>query len=220
MMKVIIMGCGRVGEQVSRLMADNGQDVTVIDYDADALARLGPHFKGKTVKGIGFDRNVLLEAGIEQADAFVATSSSDNANIVAARLARNIFHVPRVVARLFDPQRAEVYKRLGLVTISSTTWGAQRIQELLTHADLDPMMTFGHGEVVLMAIEAPPHLIGRTVNNITVPGEANVVAITRQDQALIPALGTEFRSGDLIHLAVLASAMERIEEFLGLGEGG
>ena len=106
------------------------------------------------------------------------------------------------------------------MTISSTTWGAQRIQELLTHADLDPVLTFGRGEVVLMAIEAPPHLVGRVVNNITVPGEASVVAITRHDQAIIPTLGTEFRSGDLIHLAVLASSMERIEHLLGLGEGG
>ena len=106
------------------------------------------------------------------------------------------------------------------VTISSTTWGARRIQELLTHADLDPVMTFGRGEVVLIAIEAPPHWVGRTVNNITAPGEAIVVSITRKDQAMIPLSGAEFRSGDLIHLAVLASAMERIEELLGLGEGG
>ncbi len=219
-MKVIIMGSGRVGEQVARLMAEDGHDVTVIDYDAEALARLGPNFKGKTVQGIGFDRNVLMQAGIQDADAFVATSSSDNANVVAARLARNIFRVPRVVARLYDPQRAEVYQRLGLVTISSTTWGARRIQELLTHADLDPVMTFGRGEVVIIAIEAPPHWVGRTVNNITAPGEAIVVSITRKDQAMIPLSGAEFRSGDLIHLAVLASAMERIEELLGLGEGG
>jgi trk system potassium uptake protein TrkA len=219
-MKVIIMGCGRVGEQVSLLMANEGHDVTVIDYDPAALARLGPNFKGRTVKGIGFDRDVLLKAGIEEADAFAATSSSDNANIVAARIAHNIFHVPRVVARLFDPQRAEAYQRLGLVTISSTTWGAERIHELLTHRELDPRLTFGGGEVALISIETPTHLVGRQVKNITVPDEINVVAITRQDRALIPTLGTEFRSGDVIHLAVLASAMGRVEALLGLGEGG
>ena len=219
-MKVIIMGCGRVGEQVSLLMANEGHDVTVIDYDPAALARLGPNFKGRTIKGIGFDRDVLLKAGIEEADAFAATSSSDNANIVAARIAHHIFHVPRVVARLFDPQRAEVYQRLGLVTISSTTWGAERIHELLTHRELDPRLTFGGGEVALISIETPAHLVGRQVKNITVPDEINVVAITRQDRALIPTLGTEFRSGDVIHLVVLASAMGRVEALLGLGEGG
>lgn len=218
-MKVIIMGCGRVGEQVARIMSDEGHSVAVIDYDERALARLGPNFKGQTVTGIGFDQKVLISAGIEQADAFAAASSSDNANIVAARLARNVFHIPKVVARLYDPRRAEIYRRLGLVTISSTTWGARRIHELLTHASLDPVMTFGNGEVALIEMEAPPRLVGRTVNNLTVPGEINVTAITRQGKAFLPALGAEFRAGDVVHLTVLAAAMERIEEMLGLGEG-
>jgi len=218
-MKVIIMGCGRVGEQVARILSDEGHAVTVVDYDANALARLGPQFTGQKVKGIGFDRRVLIAAGIEQADAFAAASSSDNVNIVAARLARNVFHVPKVVARLYDPRRAEIYRRLGLVTISSTSWGARRIHELLTHANLDPVMTFGNGEVVLIGIEAPPRLVSRRVNNLTVPGEVNVTAITRQGKAFLPTLGTEFRAGDLVHLAVLASAMERLEDLLGLSEG-
>ena len=155
-MNLIIMGCGRVGEQLARLMIDEGHQVTVIDQDANALARLGPEFKGRRVRGVGFDRDVLVEAGIQEADAFAATSSSDNANIVAARIARNIFRVPRVVARLYDPRRAEIYRRLGLVTISSSAWGAERIRELITHTELDPVYTFGHGDVVLLAIEAPP----------------------------------------------------------------
>src|SRR3972149_1765103 len=111
-MKIIIMGCGRVGSQVSQLLVHHGHDVTVIDHDDNAPARLGAEFKGKVVRGLGFDRNVLLEAGVETAEGFVAASSSDNANIVAARIARNIFRVPRVVARLYDPVRAEVYQRL------------------------------------------------------------------------------------------------------------
>ena len=219
-MRVIIMGCGRVGEQVSRLLAEEGHAVTVIDYDAAALERLGPEFKGRTVKGVGFNRDVLIQAGIEQAEAFGATSSSDNANIVAARLARNVFRVPKVVARLFDPRRAEIYQRLGLVTISSTTWGAERIHELLTHGALDPMMTFGNGEVSLLTVEVPPHLIGRTVQQLSVPGEISVVALTREGQAFLPAFGTPFREDDRIHLAVLAGAMERLESWLGLDDGG
>jgi trk system potassium uptake protein TrkA len=220
-MRVIVMGCGRVGEQISHLMASEGHDVAVIDYDPAALARLGPDFKGRRVLGIGFDRKVLMIAGIEQAEAFAATSSSDNANIVAARLARNVFHVPRVVARLFDPQRAEIYRRLGLVTISSATWGAERIHELLTHGDLDPVHTFGSGEVCLLSADAPVNLVGRTVNNLTVPGEISVAAITRNGQALIPTAGTQFRAGDVLHLVVLADAMERLEAMLGLAtEGG
>ncbi len=215
-MKVIIMGCGRVGEQVARLMAAEGHAVAVIDQNPEALARLGPNFRGQKVLGLGFDRRVLIEAGIETADGFVATSSSDNANIVAARLARNVFHVPKVVARLYDPRRAEIYRRLGLVTISSTTWGAERVHELLSHGDLDPVHTFGSGEVCLLSVDVPPHVIGRTVQNLAVPGEIIVVALTRDGRALIPSLGTQFRSGDVLHLAVLATAMRRLEALLDM----
>ena len=217
-MRVIIMGCGRVGEQVARLMADEGHDVVVIDCSGEALERLGPHFKGRKVKGVGFDRDILIQAGIEQADAFAAASSSDNANILAARIARNIFRVPVVVARLYDPRRAEIYRRLGLLTISSTNWGAERIRELILHADLDPRMTFGSGEVSVLSIETPPQLVGRNVKNLTVTGEVSVAAITRQGKAFIPTFGTEFRAGDMIHLVVMADAMDRFKTLLG--EGG
>jgi trk system potassium uptake protein TrkA len=215
-MKVIIMGCGRVGEAVSRLLAEEGHAVSVIDRDAAALERLGPTFRGQKVHGVGFQRPVLLAAGIEQADAFVATSSSDNANVVAARLARSAFHVPKVVARLYDPRRAEIYQRLGLVTISSTTWGAERIHELLTHRDLDPVVVFGNGEVCVLSVEVPPALAGRSVQQLTVSGEINVIAVTREGRAFIPALGTALRAGDSVHLAALAGAIERLEDWLGL----
>jgi len=219
-MRVIIMGCGRVGEQLAQLMSEEGHDVAVIDYDAAALARLGPEFKGRRVKGVGFDRDVLLRAGIEEADGFAAMSSSDNANVVAASIARTIFHVPRVVARLFEPERAEVYRRLGLVTISSTTWGAERTRELLTHAELDAVRSFGTGEVQLLELEVPPRLVGHSVRDLSVPGEVTVIAITRDSKALLPSLGMVFRSGDVVHLAVLSDAMDRVARLLDLGEGG
>ena len=215
-MKVIVMGCGRIGSQVSKLLDEQGHDVTVIDHDSNADNRLGSSFKGKIIKGLGFDRNILMQAGIQQADSFVAASQSDNANIVAARIARNIFHVPRVVARLYDPRRAEVYQRLGLTTVSSSSWGAERIFQVLTHTDLDVWHTFGRGEVSLIHIETPPQLVGRNVSQLNVPREVMVVSITRNDEAFIPASGTDFQEGDMIHLIVLSSAMERVEELLGL----
>jgi trk system potassium uptake protein TrkA len=169
---------------------------------------------------VGERAGLAQGVGIEQADAFAATSASDNANILAARIARNVFQVPRVVARLYDPRRAEIYKRLGLLTISSTTWGAERIRELLSHSDLDPVSTFGNGEVCMLAIETPPQLDGQLVKSLVVPGEISVAAITRQDQAFVPLLGTEFHTGDVIHLIVLAAAMDRLKTMLGLDEGG
>jgi trk system potassium uptake protein TrkA len=215
-MKVIVMGCGRIGSQVSKLLDEQGHDVTVIDHDQNAEGRLPKTFKGRLVKGLGFDRSVLADAGIEQADAFVAASQSDNANIVAARTARNIFHVPRVVARLYDPRQAEIYERLGLTTISSTVWGAERIYQVLTHTDLDVWETFGRGEVSLVHLETPPQLVGRRVGQLNVTGELLVVSITRNNAAFIPDLGTEFREGDMIHLVVLTTSMERLEDMLGM----
>lgn len=215
-MKIIIMGCGRVGSQVSHLLVRHGHEVTVIDHDANALARLGADFKGRVVRGVGFDRNVLIEAGVETAEGFVAASSSDNANIVAARTARNIFHVPRVVARLYDPVRAEVYQRLGLTTISSTAWGAERIMEVVTHTDLDTLQVFPDGGTTLIRVEAPARLKGHRVAQLNVPGEVLVTAITRNEHTFIPVSGTEFQDGDVIYLAVIPSAMQRLEEMLGL----
>lgn len=215
-MKIIIMGCGRVGSQASQLLISLRHEVTVIDHDANALARLGADFKGKVVRGVGFDRNILLEAGIETAEGFIAASSSDNANIVAARIARNIFHVPRVVARLYDPVRAEVYQRLGLTTISSTAWGAERIVEVVTHSDLDVLHIFSDESTILVRVEIPARLNGHRVTQMNIPGEVLVTAITRNAQTFIPVSGTEFQEGDTIFLTVIPSAMDRLEALLGI----
>jgi trk system potassium uptake protein TrkA len=215
-MKIIIMGCGRVGSQVSKLLVRQGHEVTVIDHDDNAAARLGLDFKGKVVHGLGFDRNVLIKAGVETAEGFITASSSDNANIVAARIARNIFHVPRVVARLYDPVRAEVYQRLGLTTISSTAWGAERIVEVVTHSDLDVLHVFRDGGTTMVRVEAPARLNGHRVAQMNIPGEVAVTAITRNDHTFIPVSGTEFQEGDIIYLAVIPSAMLRLEELLGI----
>jgi trk system potassium uptake protein TrkA len=215
-MKIIVMGCGRVGSQVSQLLVRRGHQVTVIDPDADALARLGVDFKGRLVRGLGFDRDILLEAGIENAEAFVAASSSDNANIVAARIARTIFRVPRVVARLYDPLRAEIYQRLGLTTISSTGWGAERIVEVVTHTDLDILHLFRDGGTTVVRLEIPARLKDHRVMEMNVPGEAMVIAITRNDHTFIPVSGTEFQQGDIIYVTVIPTAMDRLEEMLGM----
>lgn len=216
-MKAIIMGCGRVGEQVALRLEEKGHEVTVIDSDPATVERLGAKFRGQVIIGVGFDRQVLLRAGIEQADAFAATSRSDNANIVAARIARNVYHVPRVVARLYDPRHAGIYRRLGLVTISSTSWGAERIYQLLTHTGLDQITSFGQGEVSLIWVESPPQLEGRLVREVSIPGEISVVVVVRDGKAYLPTLGTEFAAGDEIYFAVHARALSRLEDLLSLG---
>jgi trk system potassium uptake protein len=215
-MKVIVMGCGRMGEKLTRILSEAGHTVVVIDADPKLLEHLGPDFPGQKVQGIGFDRKVLIQAGIESADAFAATSPSDNMNIVASRIAREIFQVPRVVARLYDPRRAEIYRRLGLVTMSMIDWGAERIFELLTHTNLDPILSLGRGEVVLTSIEITQNLAGRMVQDLLVPGEINIVAIVRDGEALMPGFITEFCAGDYVYLSLHAGAIDRLEAMLGL----
>jgi trk system potassium uptake protein TrkA len=215
-MKIIVMGCGRVGSQVSQLLVNHGHEVTVIDHDDNARGRLGQDFRGRIIHGIGFDRNILFEAGIETAEGFIAASASDNANIVAARTARNIFRVPRVVARLYDPIRAEVYQRLGLKTISSSAWGAERIVEVVVHSDLDALSVFSDSGATMVRVEAPARLHGHRVTQMNIPGEVVVTAITREDHTFIPVSGTEFQEGDTIYLTVIPTAMDRLEELLGI----
>jgi len=215
-MKVIIVGCGRMGSELAIQLDQDGHDVTVVDIDPRTFYRLGAAFGGKTVEGVGFDRNVLVRAGIEHADALAAVTSGDNRNIVIARVARNVFHVPKVVARLYDPRRAEIYQRLGLQTVSSTAWGVNRIIQLLEHPDVHVVMSLGGGEVELVEFEIPPHWIGRAINHVLVPGEISATAIVRNGKAFVPTLGTEFQEGDRVYLAVLSISRDRLQDLLGL----
>lgn len=130
-MRVVILGCGRVGAYLAGMLAEAGHQVTVIDKNSLAFNRLGADFPGRTVVGTGIDEDVLRRAGIEQADAFVAVTNGDNTNMMSAQIAREIFGVKRVICRVYDPLRGELYRTLGLETICSTTWAANRIKELL-----------------------------------------------------------------------------------------
>lgn len=214
-MKIIIIGCGRMGAGIAEAVAQRGHCVTVVDHDPAAFERLGPNFRGETVTGPGCDREALLAAGIEKADGLAAVTASDEVNIVAARVARQVFRVPKVVARLLDPRKAEVYRRLGLQTISQVTWGVNRIVELLCYSRLDTIAGIGSGEVELVEAEIPDLLVGRSVNELTIPGEVHVIAVTRKGKTFLPTLGTEFHDGDMVHLALLAGSAERLKVILG-----
>ena len=214
-MKIIVIGCGRMGSGLARTMSLRGHAVTVVDRDPVAFERLGPAFKGQTVVGIGFDREVLLKAGIDRADGLAALTESDEANVVAARLASQVFHIPRVVARLYDPRKADIYKRLGLRTIAPVAWGITRAADLLSRSQLEPVANLG-GDVEIVELEVPPLLVGRTVNELVVPGEIHVVAVSRGGRTLLPTLGTLFRDGDIVYVAVLSTSADRLTELLGL----
>lgn len=130
-MRIVILGCGRVGAYLASSMAAEGHQVTVIDKEQKSFDRLGPKFTGDIVMGVGIDEDILRRAGIEKADAFVAVTNGDNTNVMAAQVAKEIFAVPRVICRIYDPYREEIYREMGLETICPTLWGASRIQEML-----------------------------------------------------------------------------------------
>jgi trk system potassium uptake protein TrkA len=213
-MRVIILGCGRIGAGLARRLATAGHAVTVVDPSAAALARLPASFRGQTHVGEVLDRRVLHAAGIERQDALAAVTPSDDVNVVAARLARLVFRVPRVVARIYHPRAAEVYQHLGIQTVCTTTWGISRIAELLSYSELDPVVSLGSG-VDLVEVAVPPPLAGHPVNMLASPGEIQVAAISRGGQTFLPQAETRLEVGDRLHLVVLASAAEELSARLG-----
>jgi trk system potassium uptake protein TrkA len=214
-MRILVIGCGRVGAGLAKTLVGRGHSVTVVDKDLLAFEKLDDRFVGQTIVGIGFDREVLLKAGIERADGVAAVTSSDEANVVTSRIARDIFHVPKVVARLYDVRQAEIYKRLGIQTIAPIGWGINRIADLLLYSPLENVFSLGSGEVELVVAEVPRLLVGRTVRDLTVAGEIHIVSITRHNKTFLPTLGTIFQEGDLLHLAVLSTSTNRLKELLG-----
>lgn len=205
-----------MGSQVATALDMEGHDIVVVDRDPAGFKRLGKAFKGRRIAGHGYDRDVLTDAGIERADALVAVTSGDNHNIVAALMAKNVFRVPKVVARIYDPERARIYAHLGIPTIASTAWAAERVKDMIVHGDLHHTMELGNGEVALLEIRVPQELIGKSVRDITVPGEILVSAMVRQGRAFVHGSGTVFESGDVMYAMVLASAQSKFRRMLGL----
>ena len=215
-MKIIVVGCGRMGAGLAQALAKNGHAVTVVDQDPSAFEFLPESYKGNTITGVGFDRDVLIQAGIEKADGLAAVTSSDEANAVIARLSSQVFRVPKIVVRLYDQRKAELYKRLGLQTIDPASWGINRIVELLCYSPLDTVISLGSGEVDIVEIEVPALLIGHTVKELAVPGEIQVTAISRSNKTFLPTSGTEFLKRDLIHIAVAVKSSDHLKALLGL----
>lgn len=202
------MGCGRVGAGLAGDLSASGNDVTVIDKDQSAFLRLGPAFGGKTITGMGFDRAVLERAGTADADAFAAVSSGDNSNIIAARVARESFGIERVIARIYDSRRAEVFERLGIPTIATTPWTTRRFYRFLTGAPEAEPWADPTGSVVVAVREATAPIVGRSVRDIERAAACKVVAITRYGDCFLPGATVLVQAEDLLHLAVTADAVD------------
>ena len=208
------MGCGRVGSSLARSLEKRGHTVAVIDIEADSFRRLGPDFAGKTVKGVGFDREVLLEAGIEQADGFAAVSSGDNSNILSARVVRETFGVETVVARIYDPGRAEVYERLGIPTVATVRWTADQVLRRLLPGGSEPHWRDPSGSVRLMEVHVDRSWVGQSVAQIEAITEARVPFILRMGSGIVPKQSTIFQDGDLLYAAVPDATLAKVEAVL------
>jgi len=197
---IVIMGCGRVGSTLARELEHRGHDIAVIDSVPDAFRRLGPSFRGLTVTGLGFDRDVLRRAGIEDTDAFAAVSSGDNSNIISARVAREQFGVDNVVARIYDPGRAEVYERLGIPTVATVTWAADQVLRRLLPAGTEPVYRDPSGRIRMDQILAPQAWIGHPVGRLESAIAARISHLTRLGAGSIPQAETVIQEGDLLHM--------------------
>ena len=220
-MHIVIMGCGRVGSTLAHILEDQGHSVAVIDQNADAFRRLGSGFKGRKITGSGFDRDVLIEAGIEEADAFAAVSSGDNSNIISARVVRESFGIQRVAARIYDPRRAEVYQRLGIPTVATVRWTADQMLRTLIPDGAESLWRDPTGKIVLAEVAYSERWLGEKVKLVEQSTGARVAFISRLGQALIPEPGTVLQEGDLIHVIAEEADLERITaELAKRAEGG
>lgn len=210
-MHVVIAGCGRVGSQLAKSLTGDGHSVVVIDKNPVAFRRLGDDFSGRTLQGIVFDREVLEEAGIRQAQAFVAVTSGDNSNVVCARTAKDRFGVERVVARIYDPERASIYERLGLTTIASARWTAEAVlQKLLPEGDRveGSISPTASGDVVMLTLTVPGHVHQVPASKLEEAGTTILVAISRGGSTNLPVAGAVLEGGDLVHLAVARGGVD------------
>lgn len=218
-MHAIIVGCGRVGSELTVQLGRAGHDVTIIDKRSSAFDRLPPGFNGRTIVGVGFDRDILEEAGIKDADAFVAVTNGDNSNILSARVAREHYHVPNVIARIYDPRRAEIYERLNIPTVATTTWGVKQIMLMLTHPREEIKESLAGGDLIRLRLAVPDHLTGKAVKELNADGKVMVVGVDRGGHGFIPVPSSTFQAGDVAQLMVHKDAIDLLDELLTpLGE--
>ena len=219
-MHVVVMGCGRVGSAIARRLEEIGHSVAVIDQDPEAFRRLGPDFAGRQVTGLGFDRQTLLDAGVDSAGAFAAVSSGDNSNIIAARVARETFGVQHVVARIYDSKRAEVYERMGIPSVATVPWTVNRLLRELLSVNVSELWREPTGKVLLMRITVTEGWVGRKLSALEAASGARAAWLVRFGDAQLPTTGTVLQDGDQLIVAVTDEITARVHEAVENGPSG
>lgn len=210
----VIMGCGRVGATLAMALQNRGHSVAVIDQNADAFRRLDASFEGKKVTGLGFDRDTLLQAGIEDAFAFAAVADGDNSNIVAARVVRETYGVQNVVARIYDPHRAEIYQRLGIPTVATVRWTTDQVlRRLLPMGAIDEFRD-ASGQISVAEVDVHPAWVGHPLRNLERASGARVAFLTRYGDGILPDDATVLQENDVVHVLVRAADLPEVERIV------
>jgi trk system potassium uptake protein len=217
---IVIMGCGRVGAALALQLAPLDHTLSIIDQDPLAFRRLGDHFPGNQVKGVGFDRDTLIEAGIEQAGAFAAVSSGDNSNIIAARVARETFGVHRVVARIYDPKRAEVYERLGIPTVATVPWTSSRLLKAVLGETTAEAWRDPSGAIALIAVAPHEGWIGKSIADFEAATGTRAAIYTRFGTGQLPLPSTLIQSGDTLHVMAADEHRATLHQIAGRAPDG
>lgn len=213
-MRILIIGCGRVGSALATRLVAEQHDVAVIDHNPKARRLLPAAFAGRFVVGNGYNRATLEDAGVEHADAVIAVTSGDNSNIVSARTAKETYRVPTVIARIYDPRRADIYRDLGIPTVASVRWTVNRVHQMLLHRHLVAQHSFGNGETLLVSARLPHYLAGRPFTELDVDGAIRVVEVTRAGRSFIPAHGAAAQADDVVTFTVASGALGRLRTFV------
>jgi len=214
-MYIIIVGCGKVGSELARLLADSGHNVVAIDKDPASFQRLGADFNGVTITGNGFDVDLLKEAGIEQADAFCTVTDNDNANIMSGQVAKKIFHIPRVITRINDVQYTHIYKELGIDIVNSTTLLTSLIRNKIVESRFTSFL-LEDSRISPIEIVAGEKSVGKRVEELILPGEFLIVAILKKKELIIPRPKDKVERGDLLIGVVKTESLAKVKKFLGL----
>jgi trk system potassium uptake protein TrkA len=213
-MHIIVVGCGRLGADLAYRLSQREHEVVVIDQVAAAFDNLHPRFRGRTVEGEVLNQDVLHRAGIERTDGLAAVTNSDTLNAVVAHVARTVYHVPHVIARNYNPRWKPLHEAFGLQAVSSTTWGAQRIEEMLYEAEVHPVWSSGNGVVDLYEFVVPEHCQGRLLHELLPAGPYVVVAFTRAGQSIALTRELPLEAGDVIYLSPTPEGRELLRSWL------
>jgi trk system potassium uptake protein TrkA len=217
-MHVIVIGCGRVGSGLAVRLVEGGHSVSIVDKSRAAFRRLPDSWSGEAIVGSGFDRAILDQAGADRAGALAAVTSGDNSNILAARIARETYSIANVVARIYDPRRADIYQRLGIPTVATVTWTINQVMKRLLPDVVAAEWSDPSGSLVLVERELPDSWAGRRLREIEVPGHVRLVAVTRSGVPRLETSELVGQEGDILHLALIQEGFAGLGEFLGQHE--